>query len=304
MKKIIKDYWDIILGALTGYAAAALVRFKLEKVQLIYSIIILILVSIGVFKIIKQSIDKKKEKRPRKNVHTFIDSIVDAQKPVKAINLAQSPTKDGERLGSLLIETYRGGKRAMKKVKVFFDKYKGYLLTIALAILTIMEDYGGFLNDAFGGKLVIGGYEILPLITLGATIVVGLISNGYNKEEREKIKALFSKHSSNELVIAEIKKTIKEDEAKLKEFNKLLAVQETALENCETTLANAKNTLAAKKEMRNMVPQLATDEDVILATNNVVSCEAAVNEKKNEIAQTNATIKNLTTKITALRNQL
>lgn len=304
MKKIIKDYWDIILGALTGYAAAALVRFKLEKVQLIYSIIILILVSIGVFKIIKQSIDKKKEKRPRKSVHTLIDSIVDAQKPVKAINLAQSPTKDGERLGSLLIETYRGGKRAMKKVKVFFDKYKGYLLTIALAILTIMEDYGGFLNDMFGGKLVIGGYEILPLITLGATIVVGLISNGYNKEEREKIKALFSKHSSNELVIAEIKKTIKEDEAKLKEFNKLLAVQETALENCETTLANAKNTLAAKKEMRNMVPQLATDEDVILATNNVVSCEAAVNEKKNEIAQTNATIKNLTTKITALRNQL
>ena len=53
MKKIIKDYWDIILGALTGYAAAALVRFKLEKVQLVYSIIILILVSIGVFKIIK-----------------------------------------------------------------------------------------------------------------------------------------------------------------------------------------------------------------------------------------------------------
>lgn len=192
----------------------------------------------------------------------------------------------------------------MKKVKVFFDKYKGYLLTIALAILTIMEDYGGFLNDIFGGKLVIGGYEILPLITLVATIIVGLISNGYNKEEREKIKALFSKHSSNELVIAEIKKTIKEDEAKLKEFNKLLAVQEAALENCETTLANAKNTLAAKREMRNMVPQLATDEDVILATNNVVACEAAVNEKKNEIAQTNLSIKNLTTKINALRNQL
>lgn len=304
MKKIIKDYWDIILGALTGYAAAALVRFKLEKVQLVYSIIILILVSIGVFKIIKQSIDKKKEKRPRKNVHSLIDNIVNVQQPVKAINLAQSPTKDGERLGSLLIETYRGGKRVMKKIKVFFDKYKGYLLTIALAILTIMEDYGGFLNDIFGGKLVIGGYEILPLITLVATIIVGLISNGYNKEEREKIKALFSKHSSNELVIAEIKKTIKEDEAKLKEFNKLLAVQEAALENCETTLANAKNTLAAKREMRNMVPQLATDEDVILSTNNVVACEAAVNEKKNEITQTNLSIKNLTTKINALRNQL
>lgn len=293
-------YWDIIVGVITGLTLAVLAKFDSERIQLINSIIILILVSIGVFKIIKQSIDKNKTKRKE----ALIDAIVNSQRPVKALNLALNPMKEGEKLGTKLIKLWEEVKYIMNKIKTFLDKFKGFILTAALSILTVVEMCGGHLNELVGGALTINGVELLPIITLGAAVVVGCISNGWSKDQAEKIKALFSKSSTNELVVAEIKKTVKENDAKLKEYKKLLAVKETELENCETMLKNAKNTYAAKKEMYNMVPQLATADDVQLAANNAVDCEAKVNDKKAEIEKLQETINRLTTTNNALRSQL
>lgn len=294
------NYWDIISGVILGISFAVATHFELEKIQLLYSIIILILVSIGCFRLIKQN----KEKNKKHQRHNVIDNLIDSQKPVKAISLAQNPTKEGKRLGEALINLFKRGRRVMKKLKVLFDKFKGYLLTIALATLSVVEMYGGFINEMCGDVLVVKGVEILPLITLVAAIIVGCISNGFTREQREKIKALFSKSSTNELVQAEIKKTLKEDEAKLKEFNKILVTQENALDNLETQLVAAKNTHSAKVEMFNMKPQLASSEDVQLAANEVVNIEAAIVEKKQEIQKTKVSIENLTTTINALKNQL
>lgn len=297
--KQLTNLWDIFGGIIFGLLFAIASNFNLEKIQVAYSIIILVLVSMGCFRIIKQSIEKNKKNKPRK-----IDNLIDTQKPIKAISLAADPTKEGKRLGEALIALYKGGKRAMKKIKEILDKFKGYLLTIALGVLTIAEMCGGFINELCGEALTINGIKLVPIIILTAAIVVGCISNGFTKEQREKIKALFSKSSTNELVQAEIKKTLKEDEAKLKEFNKILVTQENALANLETELANAKNTHSAKVEMFKMTPQLATEHDVQLAANEVVNCEAKISEKKQEIAKTNASIEHLTKTINALKNQL
>ena len=190
------------------------------------------------------------------------------------------------------------------KIKQFFGKFKGYMLTIALAILSVVEMCGGFINELCGGAFTINGVEVLPVVTLACTAVVGIVSNGYTKEQRDKIKALFSKSSTNELVLAEIKKTIKEDNAKLAQYNKVLATQEAELENLQTELEQKKNTHAAKKEMYGMVPRLASAEDVQLAATEVVNTEAKVAEKKAEIEKTKATIENLKTTINALKSQL
>lgn len=294
-------YWDILGGVTLGLTFAIATNFNLEKIQLMYSTIILILVGIGCFRIIKQSLEKNK-KTKRKN--TVIDDLIDIQKPVKAISLAQDPTKEGKKLGEAIINILKECKRIMKKFKELFSKFKGYILTIALGILSIAEMCGGFINELCGDCLTFKGIELVPLITLVAAIIVGCISNGFTKEQRDKIKALFSKTSTNELVLAEIKKTLKADEIKLKEFNKILATQETALDNLESQLVSAKNTHSAKVEMFNMTPQLATAEDVQLAANEVVNCEAAIVEKKKEIDSTKASIANLTKTINALKNQL
>jgi hypothetical protein len=298
--KLIKKYWDIIGGAVIGLTISYCARFELTQIQLCYSVIILMLVSMGCLKVVKQTIDKHREEKNR----NIIDSMIDGQKPVKALHIAQNPLAEGEKTGIILITIWGGIKKIMKDIKEFWDKFKGYMLTVALAILTVIEMCGGFINSLFGDALTIKGVEILPIITLICTAVVGAISNGFTKEQREKIKALFSKSTTNEIVKAEVKKSIKENSTTLAESNKLLTIQEHDLANYESELENLKNTHQAKKEMNAMIPRLASDEDVALAENAVVNCEAKIADKKRDIENTKARIENITTTINALKTQL
>ena len=296
----IKKYWDILGGIIAGISIAAFAKFELGIVQLCYSVIILIIVCIGILRLIRQETSKKQDERK----HNAIDTVIDGQKPIRAISLAQSPTEEGEKIGKKIITLWGGLKPMLDKFKEFFSKFKGYMLTIALAILSVVEMCGGFINSAFGGVLTINGIQVVPLVTLVCTVVVGIISNGYTKEQQEKIKALFSKSNTNELVLAEIKKQIKEKTAQLAQFNKALTTQEHELANFESEYETLNNAMQAKKEMYGMVPQLATEEDVQLASNEVVNCQAKINTKKEEIEKTKTTIENLNTTINALRNQL
>jgi hypothetical protein len=299
--RFIRRYWDIIGGILAGAAITAVAQFQLDVVQLCYSIIILMIVCIGIFRIIKQEADKR---RHNERGHTVVDAIVDGQKPIKALNIAQEPTREGEKLGKKIIEIWGVIKPAMEKIKTFFSKFKGYILTTALAILTVVEMCGGFINTACGGVLTINGIEVLPVVTLACTAVVGIISNGYTAEQKEKIKALFSKSNTNELVKTEIKKTVKEKSAQLTTFNKLLATKQHELANLESALEALRAKAQAKSEMEAMKPPLATAEDVRLANSEVVAGEAKVEDKKGEIASTKASIDELTRTIGALRSQL
>lgn len=297
-----RKYWDIISGAIIGLLLAFFARFELQRVQLCYSVIILMLVSIGFCKIIKQEVEKHRHKKERN--HSIIDGIIDGQKPIKAVNFAQTPTKEGEHLGHFIINIFGGFKKMFEKFKVFFTKFKGYMLTIALAILSVIEMCGGYVNAAFGGVLTIKGIAVMPVITIACTAIVGIISNGYTKEQADKIKALFSKSTTDEIVIAEIKKTIKEKTANLLQFNKLLIMQEHELNNLESEFETLHNTLSAKKEMFSMMPQLATHEDVQLATTELANCSAKIDDKKAEIEKSKETISTLTTTINALKSQL
>jgi hypothetical protein len=197
-----------------------------------------------------------------------------------------------------------GIKHIMKKLKEIFDKYKGYLLTVLLGVLTAVEQYGGYINQLFGGVLVVNGVEILPIVTLFCTVVVGILSNGYTKEQVEKIKALFSKSSTDELVKAEIKKSLKDNTAKHSQFTKIHASKETELENLKSELESLNNTHNAKKEMYHMIPQLASAEDVQLAANAVYECQQRIVNKESEIMEVKTTVENLKTTINALKSQL
>ncbi len=307
MIDLIKRNWDILSGLLTGLIITVASGFDISIIQLTYSALILVLVSIGLFRVVKQAIDKNKEqrnKRKKERQHNLIDELVDTQTAVKVINLASKPTKEGERLGVLLIEIMKRGKRVMKQIKTFLDKFKGFILAFALAALSIIEMCGGYLNQAFGDALTVNGVELLPIVTLVLSVVVGCISNGFTKEQAEKVKALFTKKPTNEIVKAEIKVRLKEDELKLKEFNKVLATQETELDNLESQLSSARNKYEAYKEMYKMVPPLANEEQVQEAANNVISIEASIVEKNKQIEVTKTSINNLTIEISALKSQL
>ena len=199
MWDLVKKYWDIFGGIVIGVLMTVFARCELQKIQLCYSIIILILLSIGFLRMIKQTVNEHRETR-----HTVIDTMVDGQQAVKAVSIAQNPTKDGEVLGYAIIKLWEGLKKIMKKIKELFDKFKGIVLSVALGALTIVESYGGYINEWCGGTLTFKGVDVIPLVAFVASLVVGIISNGWTKEQKAKIKA-FLKSGASDLLVKETK---------------------------------------------------------------------------------------------------
>lgn len=305
MFNFIKRYWDLLGGAITGIGLAVLADFKLESVQLCYSVIILMLVSIGAFRVIRQETEKQRNKRD----HTLVDSMVDSQKPIKAVSLATEPLSEGSKTGKLILFIIGGLKKMKEKLKVFFSKYKGYVLTAALAILTAIEWLGGYINELFGGVLTIRGVEVLPMVTLLCTAIVGAISNGYTPEEMCKIKNILTNSSTNAsakntLIKSEIKKTLKEKTAIYHQLDKQLKLLEHEKTDAQNILATANTTLEAKREMANMNPPLATETDVRAAIDNVIACQDTLKAVETHIREMKARIANIHTSIEALKNQL
>ena len=301
MWDLVKRYWDIICGSVIGLALCVIAHFESEVMRLFYSCVILMLACIGICRIIRQAFERG-AKKVRK--HSIIDCIVDKQIAVMMTNIAQEPTKEGEKTGKFLKELWEVIKSIMKKFKELFSRYKGYLLTVLLGVLTAIESIGGYVNQLCGGVLVIKGVEVFPLATLIITVIVGILSNGYSKEQMEKIKALFSKSSTAELVKAEIKKQLADKKTKHTQFVKLQDTKEAELANLHSELESLKNTHSAKKEMYNMTPQLATEEDILLAANAVRDCENKITAKEAELEEVKTTISNLETTINALKSQL
>lgn len=300
MWAVVKKYWDLIIGFIVGLALSIISHYDCEILRLMYSIVILILACMGLFRFIRQTMEKGAKKRKDRREHSLLDAVVDNQLAVKAIRLAQEPTKVGK-----IFKTLMGGiKHIMKKLKEIFDKYKGYLLTVLLGVLSFIEIYGGYINNLCGGKLMFKGIAVLPTATLVIAFVVGMLSNGYSKGQMEKIKALFSRSSTDELVKAEIKKNLKDNTVKHTEFTKLQSTKEAELENLQTELEGLTNTLNAKKEMYKMIPQLATAEDVQFAEKAVSECARKVSGKEAEIEEVKAKIDTLNTTINALKSQL
>lgn len=300
MWDLVKKYWDLLSGFIVGLGLSFIAHFNSDSVRQIYSVIILVLSCMGLFRFVRQSVEKWKKKRRERNL---LDDMVDSNIAVKAIRFAQNPTKAGEKIGKL-ITLLLGGKHIMKKLKELFDKYKGYLLTVLLGVLTAVEHYGGYINELCGGVLMIKGVEVLPIVTLVCTVVVGCLSNKYTKAEVAEIKALFAKPITNESVKAEMKKSLKDKKAQLAQLVKTQTAKEVELESLNNELKSLENTYNAKVEMYRMIPQLATDSDVQVALNAVNVCKQKIANKESEVNEVKASVENLETMVNALKSQL
>lgn len=307
MWNLIKKYFDIFGGFVLGIILSALAKFKLDRVQLIYSVIILILVCIGLCRLIRITANNNsgKPKRKRKErKRNAIDKVVDSRKEIKAIEIAQNPLKQGEELYVALKESRKDFKKMIKKLEKFFDKFKGWILAISLTVLSIVSQYGGFVDDLFDGKLVVGSVNIISLITLISAVVVGLLSDTHTKEQIIKIKEMFKKTTTNEIVIQEIKNQIKTNTNIVKELEKKIENENIVLDGYEKELEQAKNTYNAKIEMLNMIPQLATESDVQIALDKVNDINVKIDIKKNEIVELEKKVFAINSTLTALKSRL
>ena len=172
MKDLIKRYWDIFGGTLCGIGLSYLVHWQLNQIQVIYSVIILILVCIGLFKVVKNNLDKRYY---RKKI--IVDKIVENQKPMKAIKMANEPTSTGEELGLALIDTMKGGKLLMKKIKnifVWIGKYWQQIIGLIGDFVVACLVIYAYVFDKFG--FILQYFPKTQAWEIGVKIAVGVIA--------------------------------------------------------------------------------------------------------------------------------
>lgn len=304
MWNLIKKYIDIFGGIILSILLTIIARFKLEKIQLMYSVIILMLVCIGICSVVKKTANNRIKTPKKERKKNIIDKLVNSRKEVKAVNIAQNPLQEGEELYIAMKKSRKDIRKVMKKLKKFFDKFKGWILSISLLVVSLISEYGGFIEKIFNGKLIIKGVNMISLIALICAVVVGLLSDTHTSEQIKKIKELFAKKPSNEIVKEELKNQLKLNETSRKNLEKQIETNNLTIDTFNQELEQAKNVYNAKIEMLNMTPKLATEEDVQNALSKVNEIEGKIAKVKNDIIELDKKLFDVNTLITALKNRL
>ena len=194
----------------------------------------------------------------------------------------------------------------MEKIKEFFDKFKGYLLTFLLGLLTIIEMCGGYINEMLGGVLTVNGIDLLPVITLVASLIVGVLSNGFTKEQWCNIKKLVaaSKSPTNDLVKKEINSQVKQLQDLNKEYEKEIASLEKEKAIAEKNVLKARNNYEAKAQLNKEFPQITTSSVVEAAREvlnkfelDLTTANSKIEELKNKIDVNKLTINTLKSRL-------
>lgn len=224
MLKIIKKYWDILGGAISGIILSIVVHWELVKIQLIYSVIILILVLIGLFKVMLLKYNEVHGSKEKIDHHNAIDKLVDNQKPIKAIRFSQHPTQDGEELGNLIIETTKGSKQMLKWVK----KNKGALVSCLVALLGLLELIFNWLGTYLPFEL---GFNVVGILITTIGIVISVLTTGFGSVQfKEAIAQLKDQLNGDKTDLDQIN-SIKYLERQVLAYGKEVAIIEKNIED-------------------------------------------------------------------------
>lgn len=238
----LKRYWDVLGGTIIGLVSSFLVDWQVDKIQLIYSILILILLYIGLLKVLakhRKKVNKnKKETQLVVEEKRLVDRMVEVQKPFKALHYAESPTQDGEELGNLILESVKEGQRGMEKVKKFFKwiwLYKEQLIGLLGSLVSAVLVVYAYIHDKFGWLLQYfpqtKGWEIGVKIGVGVVALLFVVFGVRNqckwvgfgsvekaKEYLDQLKTSVNSKLSPEAkkVVTHAIKTLKVEEKNLK----------------------------------------------------------------------------------------
>ena len=167
--QFLKKYWDIPVAIVLAVVSGVLENWELKSLQLTYYIIMLTFVYDGCLRIMRASFLSPNRKTKDKEV-------------------SSNPAQVGEqRLGELVIETVKGGKKIVEKIKKVFKwiwMYKEQLVALigdfAFAVLIVYA----YIFDKFGWLLQCfpqtQGWEIAMKIVVGVLSVLFIALNVRN----------------------------------------------------------------------------------------------------------------------------
>lgn len=286
MLKLLKRYWDIFGGTAMGLGLSFATQWQLNKMQLACTTIMLILVSIGLLKVIKSSFDNK----------GLIDKVVERQSPVRAVIMAQNPTQEGEELGELVIETMKGGKKTMTKIKNFFKRVWGNkftlinitinLLCVAVADYLVFSEY--LLRFAFIQENQLWfkiGVPVLSALYLVLDIFTTVSKYGW--ENLDELKAKSQKKATEKA-----SKLSKEQKAIIK--NQIKAV-ENGIATLENELNGALDVIKNFEILQSLNGVITISSDKVMmyqsATSQKPILEAQISEYKLQLSQLKEALK-------------
>lgn len=310
MFKIIKEYWDIFGGTIFAFLITLLAKFELNTIQLIYSILILWLLCVGALRLVKP----KKDKRKKPNL---VDEVVDHQKPMQALNLAENPTEQGEKLYYLSIKTLEGARKTMEKIKKIFkwlwtykEQVVGLLGTFIYACMTAYM----FILDKFGWLLKYfpqtQGWEIGVKIVVGIGATIAIVVSARNQIKWVGVGSLstaidYLQEKANQLVGG----LSKENRAKL---HSILSTAKKSLNQSKKVLNSAQNsfnTLQAKiKSQKDFIAALSKtsiDQSVITSeTAELGTLQSQLTTVENELVAAKALVEKFEKQVNECQKQL
>lgn len=221
----LKNNWDVLGGTIIGIICSFVVGWEIDKIQLVYSIIILILVIIGLFRFFFKKSSSKKEK-------DIIDKTLNANKITKAIHIAENPCQEGEELGELVIETINGGKKIMN----WINKNKGAIISTLAFILAILENIFNFLYQYLPFDL---GFNV---VSIALTVVGGAIAvftSGYGSVKFKEIIAQVKDQLNGDTTDLSDIESLKYLERQIAIYEKATQSVENEIEKLNKEYANA-----------------------------------------------------------------
>ena len=168
----LRKYWDVFSGTIIGIVYSIIVNWNLYKIQIAYSVIILILVLVGFFRYFFRS--KKKS--------DLIDKTLNTQRFTKAIHIAENPCQEGEELGKLVIETINGGKKMTK----WINKNKGAIIGALFVILSVLEGIFNFLYQYLPFQL---GFNIVSIAFTVTGALIAVFTSGFGSVKFKELIA-------------------------------------------------------------------------------------------------------------------
>lgn len=286
MLKLIKKYWDILGGTAMGLLISFITKWQLEKMQLAYTTIILILVCIGLLKVVKSSYENK----------NVLDRVVEKQSPVRAVKMAQNPTQEGEELGELMIETMKGSKKTMTKIKNFFKRVWGNkftllnitfnLLAVAIVDYLVFSEYlmrfNFFVENQLAFKI---GIPVLSVMYLSLDIFTTVSKYGWETLLELKDKA-------EQKALQKASKLSSEQKAIIKNNIKAVKVSITNAENELLKIADVIKNFEILQSLNGLVTISA--ENITMYNNAITrkpSLEANLSHLKLELSQLEEALK-------------
>lgn len=231
MLKIIKKYIDILGGIITAAILSLVANWELIKIQLIYSVIILMLVLIGMFKVVIAKYNEIHHLKKQRD-SSVVDKLIDNQKPMKAIRFSQKPTKDGEELGQLICETFTKKGTVRKKMIKWIKRNKGALTSCLIAVIGLLELVFGWLVDYIPFPI---SFNVVGVAITVCALVVSVLTSGFGSTKFKEALAQLKDQLNGDKTDLDQINSIKYLERQVEIYNKEITALHKSIDDLAKT---------------------------------------------------------------------